>query len=197
MKFINNKTLKLEKELNELDKFVFDFINILENYTDYVIISGYVAILLGRSRSTEDVDIFIRESGKDKIFPLYEELKKKGYWCLNAEAPDEIFNYLNEGLAVRFALENQTIPNFEVKFAKKMLDKECFSDAITVITDLRKIRISSLERQVAFKRYFLKSDKDLEDANHIEKVFKDAIDVNRINEYKKLLENEMAKTRKR
>lgn len=196
MKFLNKKTIQLDKEINELDKFVFEFIKILQKHTDYVIISGYVAILLGRSRTTEDVDVFVREFGKDKLILLYEELKENGYWCLNAETPDEVFNYLNEGLAVRFALENQTVPNFEIKFAKKMLDKESFSDAITAITELGEANISSLERQIAFKRYYLKSDKDLEDANHIENVFKDVINTNRINEYKKMLENEMAKTRK-
>jgi|SRR3989338_3045345 len=196
MKFVDNRTIRLEKIPNELDKFVFDFIKILAKYADYVIISGYVAILLGRSRATEDIDVFIRETDRNRIVSLYEELKKKGYWCLNAESPDEIFNYLNEGLAVRFALKGQTIPNFEIKFAKKMLDKESFSDAISAITKLGEVKISSLERQVAFKRYYLKSDKDLEDASHIEKVFKDVIDINRIKEYKKMLENEMAKTRK-
>ncbi len=33
-----------------LDKFVEDFINILEKYAKYVIVSGFVAIVHGRSR---------------------------------------------------------------------------------------------------------------------------------------------------
>ena len=197
MKFIDKKTIKLDKVLNELDKFVLNFIKILEKHTPYVIVSGYVAILLGRSRATEDVDIFIKELDKQKVDSLYNDLKRNGYWCLNSEDIDELFNYLKDGLAVRFALENQTIPNFEVKFAKKLRDKEAFNDALTIITNLGKIKISSVERQIAFKRYFLKSDKDLEDARHIEKVFKDYIADRRINEYKKLIENEMAKTGKR
>lgn len=151
--------------------------------------------MLGRSRSTEDVDIFINEISKEKFQEFYNNLLKQGFWCLNGEEIDEIYSYLSEGLAVRFALKNQTAPNFEVKFAKKKLDKESFSDFINVATEIGNLKISSLEKQIAFKRYFLKSDKDIEDARHIEKVFKEHIDNRLVNKYKKLIENEMAKTR--
>ena len=50
---------------------------------------------------------------------VLRELKKRGFWCLNAEKPLEIFSYLKDGLAVRFAEEGKSIPNFEVKFVKK------------------------------------------------------------------------------
>ncbi|MEI6842068.1 MAG: hypothetical protein WCK53_12430 [Methanomicrobiales archaeon] len=42
-----------EKYTTLLDMFVFNFVNILETMTAYVIVSGYVAILFGRSRGTE------------------------------------------------------------------------------------------------------------------------------------------------
>lgn len=64
----------LDKELNKIDKFIFDFISIIEKYVDYVIISGYVSILLGRSRATEDVDIFIKKIPKEKFIEMYEDL---------------------------------------------------------------------------------------------------------------------------
>ena len=73
-----------DRELSNLDKLVLRFIQILEKHIDYVIISGYVAILLGRSRATEDVDVFIRKVDKQKFFSFYEELKKEGFWCINA-----------------------------------------------------------------------------------------------------------------
>jgi len=54
MEYYNEKgEIKINKELNNLDKFVLDFISLLE---EYVIVSGYVSILLRRSRATEDVD---------------------------------------------------------------------------------------------------------------------------------------------
>mgnify|MGYP001588482365 CR=1 FL=1 len=199
MKFLDKETIKLDRELNELDKFVLDFLKILEKHTDYVIISGYVSILLGRTRGTEDIDVFIKELNKNKFLDLYNNLKRKGYWCLNSEGSGEIYSYLEDGLAVRFALKGETIPNFEVKFARNNLAKESFNERITVITKGGNIKISSLERQIAFKRYYLKSDKDLEDAKHIEEVFKNNIDRKKINIFKNLImeEDEKAKTRKK
>lgn len=190
MEFIDEKTIKLDKVANELDKLVFRFIRILEKYTEYVIVSGYVAILFGRSRATEDVDIFIKELNKEEFNMLYTDLKKHSYWCLNTEDVDEIYEYLTDGLAVRFALKDETTPNFEVKFAKKRLSLEALKDTLTVTTKLGKIKISSIERQIAFKRYFLKSQKDLEDATHIEELFKEHINREKIEYYKIRIQNE-------
>lgn len=55
------------KVLNNLDRFVLDFISILEKYVGYVVVSGYVSILLGRSRSSEDVD-FLRKLNSEGNF---------------------------------------------------------------------------------------------------------------------------------
>ena len=197
MKFINKNTIKLDKEINELDKFVIRFIKILEKHAEYVIVSGYVSILFGRTRTTEDVDIFIEELSKEKFTALYGDLKKRGYWCLNAENINEVYSYLKDGFAVRFALKNKTIPNFEIKFAKDISKKSALKDIITVKTSLGIIKISSLERQIAYKRYYLTSDKDLEDAAHIETLFKENIDKEKIEQYKEYIQDELAKTRKR
>ena len=48
------------KAISELDKFVFEITSKLAKLTDYVIVSGYIAILFGRSRTTEDIDILIK-----------------------------------------------------------------------------------------------------------------------------------------
>ena len=194
MKFINSKTIKLDRELNELDKFVLNFIKILKKHTDYVVVSEYILILFGKLGQTGDINVFIKELNKKEFFIFYEDLKKQGYWCLNAEDNNEIYSYLSEGLAVRFALKNQTIPNFEIKFAKKKSAIESLKDTLLVITKQGDIIISSLERQIAYKKYYLKSDKDLEDAKHIEEIFKNDIDYKKIDKYKHTikLQNGMA-----
>lgn len=176
MEFTSKNAIKLDKEINELDKFVFKFIKILERHTDYVIISGYVAILLGRSRSTEDIDVFIKEVDFEAFNQFYDKLKGNGYWCLNAEEAHEIYSYLSQGLAARFALENQTIPNFEVKFAKKPLDKETFFDRLIIETPIGKIYTSSIKNQIAFKRHVSKFNKyALEDSLYLETLFNNYI----------------------
>ena len=192
MEFVDAKTIKLDKIINDLDKFVLKFIKILEKHADYVIVSGYVSILFGRSRATEDANIFIKEINKAGFNALYEDLKKAGYWCLNAEGADEVYSYLEEGLSVRFADEGITIPNFEVKFAKKKSAVMAFADSLTVVMKEGKIKLSSLERQIAYKKYYLKSDKDLEDAAYIENLFKGHINKAKVELLKRQIENEMA-----
>ena len=184
------KEIILNKKISELDKLVLDFINILKNHADYVIISGYVSIILGRARATEDIDLFIKKIDKNKFLKLYEDLIKNSYWCLNSDSPEEIYDYLIDNLAVRFAKKDETIPNFEVKFPKTKIDEETFKDCIAVKMPEGSIKISSLEIQIAFKKYYLKSDKDLEDAKHIEHIFKDKIDMEKVYKYKSILEKQ-------
>ncbi len=188
-----NREIVLNRELNKLDKFVIKFVSILGKYVEYVIISGYLSILFGRSRATEDIDFFIKPTTLENFRKLYNELIEKGFWCLNSEEVNEIFSYLNEGLAVRFSIEGKPIPNCEIKFPKSKLDEETFADLIKVILFKRELNISSLERQIAFKKYYLKSDKDIEDAIYIEELFKEKLDHNKINIIKNHIENDHEK----
>ena len=181
------KEIILDKELNNLDKFALDFFNIAIKYTDCVIISGYVSILLGRSRATEDVDIFIKKISKETFYLLYHDLVSNGFWCINSDNPETLFDYLKENLAIRFARGKIPLPNMEVKFPKDKLDEDAFEDSIRVKLPDGEIKISSLERHIAFKRYFLGSEKDDEDALHIEELFKEDIDYEKIKKLHELL----------
>jgi hypothetical protein len=53
------------KVVSKLDLFVADFINILKKYTDYVVVSGYVSILFGRSRGIQNAFKLYLGSNKD------------------------------------------------------------------------------------------------------------------------------------
>ena len=189
MEFINKKTIRISKVINELDRFVLDFVKILEKHTKYVIVSGYVSILFGRARATEDVDIFIKDLNRDKFKKLYSDLMHNNYWCLNTSNVNEAYKYLLDGLAIRFGKEKKAVPNFKVKFVKNRIDRETLNDPLTVGMPVGKIRISPIERQIAFKRYYLKSDKDVEDARHLEILFKGKIDNKKIEKYKRLIES--------
>jgi len=181
------REIRSDKILNNLDKLVIDFIRVLNKYVNYVIISGYVSIVLGRTRITEDVDVFIEKISKEKLSELYENLKKAGFWCLNTENTDEMYDFLINKMAIRFARKDVFVPNFEVKFPKDDLDKATFNDFITLFLPEGKMKISSLERHIAFKRHYLGSDKDIEDSLHIEKLFKRDIDDNKLNKLKDLV----------
>jgi hypothetical protein len=191
------KEIILDKELNKIDKFTFDFISLIEKYVDYVIISGYVSILLGRSRATEDVGIFIERISKEKFIEMYKDLIENGFWCINSDNVYTLFDYLDEGLAIRFAKGRISLPNIEVKFPKDELDEDVFNDFISVKLPVGELKISSLERHIAFKRYFLGDDKDNEDALHVEELFKEDIDYEKIKKLKGLIKLRQDEIRKR
>ncbi len=192
LEFIAPNKIKLEKDLTELDKYVLKFVRILEKHTEYVIISGYVSLLLGRSRNTEDVDIYLRFMDLDKFKELYADFLSNGFNCMNVDEVEEIYSYLKDGLAVRIREGEDVIPNFELKFALRLADYDIFSEALVVETSGGVIKISSLERQIAFKKYYLCSPKDLEDAAYVEKVAQGHLDSAKIKKYqeaaKKLME---------
>lgn len=184
-----------DKELNELDKFALEFLNIIKKHTDYVIISGFVSILLGRARSTEDIDVFIKRISKEKFFELYKELREKNFWCINADDENEVWDFLEEKMAVRFSRENFPIPNFEVKFPKDYLDEMSFEDAINVVMIGGELKISSLERHIAFKEEYLGSNKDFEDSEHVKELFE--VDGEKINKLKHFIKLRKKNERKK
>ena len=176
MKFINKKIIELDRELSDLDKFTIDFIDILKKHTNYVIVSGYVAILLGRARASEDVDIIIPRINFLTFKKIYNDVKKNNFYCLNAEKEKTIYSYLEDNLAVRFAKKDTMIPNIEMKWIKNNFDKIALENYIDVKIKNKSLRISHLELQIAFKENVLKSPKDLEDADHIKQVAKEYLD---------------------
>jgi hypothetical protein len=95
---LSDNTLTVSRELSELDKDVLEFTQILDACeVDYVIVSGYVAILTGRSRSTEDIDIILESLSETETEQLVTELKDRGYWGM-AMPLDEMYSMLRSGL---------------------------------------------------------------------------------------------------
>ncbi|MBL7160707.1 MAG: hypothetical protein ISS93_02550 [Candidatus Aenigmarchaeota archaeon] len=188
MKFLDKSTIKLDKVENELDNLVLDFVKILEKYTKYVIVSDYVVILFGRARATEDIDIFIEKMNPNQFKNFFKELEGNSYYCLNSDDARDMHEHLEEGLALRFAKKGSIIPNFEIKFVKREINAEALRNPLKVVLPSGEVLISNIEQQIAFKRYFLKSDKDLEDAEHLEKVFEGKLDKNLIQHYKKIID---------
>jgi len=190
MEFLDKHTIKLDKVLNKLDKFVLDFVKILKKYSDYVIISGYVSILFGRSRATEGIDLLVPKMNKKTFLKLFHDLNKK-FECINSSKPDELYNdYLLNNNAIRFSYRDKPIPNIEFKFAKTTMDYEALKQKLYVKMGSRELIISSLELQIAFKEEVLGSEKDIEDALHIRTVFEKNLNKNKLEHYKKILKNE-------
>ena len=184
----NERKIVSKKVLNELDKLVLEFIGVVEKRVRYMIVSGYVAILLGRSRATEDVDILIERLDKNVFERIFSALKEAGFYCLNCEAAMSAFKYLSQGEAIRFAKRGIVIPNFEVKFMKNSVEEECFKQCLKVEMGKKVLQVSNLELQIVFKEKILKSEKDIEDARHLRMVFDEKLNKEKIEYWEREIE---------
>ena len=175
MEFTKEK-IKLNKVLSVLDEFVIDFITMLnELEIKYVIISGYVVLLFGSARITEDVDIFLEELDENKLKRLFEKLEGK-YWIINAGSFNTAKDLYNNGDAWRVSRKDEIFPNMEIKKPKTLFDFTSLNHPIKVFLNQKnEINISPLELQIAFKLK-LGSHKDLEDARYLYDLFKNNLD---------------------
>ena len=185
LEFEGNEIRMKNKILTRLDKFIFNFIRILEALDiDYVIVGGYVSILFGRSRGTEDIDILVSFITNDKFKNLYEKIMEENYYFLNSDNPATLYEMLNEGLAVRIAEIDTVIPNIELKFVKNEFDKFSLRNRLRVVINGEVMYISPIEVQIAYKLY-LGNDKDIEDAVYLWEIFRDYIDREKLSEFMK------------
>lgn len=170
------KEIVFDRILSDLDKIVLEFVTILKKEKiDYVIISGYIAILFGRSRNTEDVDLFVKKMTLNRFEKLWKTIEKNGFECLNVSDPKEAYKeYLLNKTSIRFARKGEWLPNFEIKFPTEDLSKYSLENKIKVILNEKTINTSKLELQIAYK-LFLGSDKDFEDAKHLWNIFKNKL----------------------
>ena len=176
VKFTKEK-IELQKELNSLDGFVIDFSAVLTKLNlKYVIVSGYVSILFGRSRSSEDVDIILEKISISEFRMLWQKLQRE-FECIITEDSDTAYNeYLLTGHAIRFSRKGAFVPNIEIKFPKIDLDRWTIDNRKEVILNGNTLLISPLELQIPFK-LFLGSEKDIEDARHLYRLFKNHLNM--------------------
>jgi len=181
MEFLfSKKRISMTKVMSDLDKFVFDFCEILEKEEiRYVVVSGYVAIVFGRSRNTEDIDILVEKLDFGRFEKLWKSLSWR-YECQNTRSvKDAYHDYLMEHSAIRFSKGKAYVPNFEFKFVKSDIDKYTLDNRIELKVDRKRIYISQLELQIAYKLK-LGSDKDIDDAIFLYELFKERIDKRRL-----------------
>ncbi len=183
---IINRELRIKKHITKLDQFVIDALSILEKYVDYVLISGYVSIFFGRARATEDVDLFIDEITPENFFKFYDEAVSKGYE-FNIENPEDLYHeYLQDSLSINMWKKSLPLIRLEIKIAKKISQKMSLQDKTKIFYNGGFLFFSPIEYQIAYKKAILKSDKDLEDARHLEIVFKN-LNKDVIDSYTKLV----------
>ena len=127
--------------------------------------SGYVAILTGRSRATEDIDTIIEPLSSKGARDLASRLRDEGYW--GATAPlEDLHEMLADGLRVRVAEDGRMTPNFELWFPKNEYDRRALEEPLVARIDGHEVNVGPLEQQIAYK-LFLGTEKDFEDSLHL------------------------------
>jgi len=172
----SNREIILNKVLNDLDNLALDFIKILdENAVKYVLVSGYVAILFGRSRSSEDIDVIAEKISKAQFLILWHALSSR-FRCIITNNPEEAYDrYLADRAPVRFSRGEPIAPNMEFTFPKLELEQWVLDNAIIVRLNGNMIKISQIELQIAYK-LSMGTQKDIEDARHLYRLFKERLD---------------------
>lgn len=180
--------ITITKELLSLDEFVLSFIALLErSHIRYVLVSGYVGIFFGRSRNTEDIDILIERCDKETVIRFWNSAIQS-FACMNASDAENAFtHYLSENTALRFYEKERFIPNVEVKFIKNDVDRFTLEHRIEVeLNKMHHLFFSPLEMQIAYK-LFMGSEKDIEDARFVYKLFGEYLDLKLLNDLFHLL----------
>ncbi len=164
------------KQITEMDEMVLRFSRILkERGVKFAVISGYVAILFGRSRLSEDVDVLVENLSYEEFEKLWECIYDD-FWCIITGDPERAYHdYLLSGFALRFAFKDRIIPNIEVKFPKTELERWVMDNSLEVRVGEFSLPISNIELQIVFKLY-LGSEKDIEDALYLYSLFKESLD---------------------
>ena len=183
----SDKEIIFEKNLNDLDRFTMNFTSILNKLKiNYVIVSGYVSILFGRNRGSEDIDLIVDKIIFERFKELWQELKKEFECVITENCQDAYETYLVGGYSIRFSENGKFVPNIEVKFPKTELDQWTLDNRLKVLINRETIFISKIEVQIPFK-LFLGSEKDIEDARYLYEIFKDKIDENLMQEFNRKL----------
>lgn len=173
----------LNKNLNALDRFVLEFTTVLEKKKlRFVLISGYVIILFGRNRTSEDVDMFVERLTFVQFEDLWNALTDK-FECINTTNVNDAYHkYIAEGISLRFSKKGKFIPNIEVKFPKVELDTWTLTERKTLLLNGKHLFISPLELQISYK-LFLGSEKDIEDATYLYNLTKEHLDGELLSEF--------------
>ncbi len=182
--------IAFEKELSDLDRFVINFIGLLNSSKiRYVLVSGYVVLLFGRPRYTEDVDILTEQFAIDKFEHFVSLLKDNGYEIMNSPDTSELYyEFLRKNTSIRI-FKGGIYPNMEIKFANNEINRDALNNPTKVIVNGNELLISPLEQQISYKLY-LGSDKDIQDAKYLFELFKDKLDIGKIMQTNKILKVE-------
>lgn len=190
---LEKEVILINRDLTELDLFVKDFLRILEKYSDYLVVSGFVSISTGRTRGTEDIDIIIPVVTKEKFRLLFKDLQENGFWCYQSDELEEAYEYVRNLNSLRFAKINEMFPNIELISFDKTKKAKLFEfnhPQKIKIKDFE-FKIPQIEFEILYKELILAGKKDFADARHLRTFFSDILKKEKFKEYEKVIRKEL------
>lgn len=172
----------VEKDPSVLDELILDVADVLAaNGVEYAVVSGYVAVLFGRSRATEDIDVLIERCDAETAASVADDLSDEGLW--GAAMPlDDLYVTLADDLPVRVARHGDRVPNVELKFVTDEYDRLSLSNTITVEFGERTLQIVQPELQIAYK-LGMSAERDFEDARHLYETTRETLSTDALESY--------------
>ncbi len=180
---VDRGTLFLEKSsLSEDDRIAMLFAeNLNELGVRYSVIAGYVAILFGRARGSDDIDFITYPLAEDEFLKFCLLLRDRGFKLMQGDIGSESSirkvyeGYLERGFSNRFTYDDLILQNIWFKTARSPLQYYGVDNSLTVIVNEKHlIKIAPLELQIAYKLY-LGSEKDLGDAVFLYTLFRQSL----------------------
>jgi len=179
---LRNGTLLVGREPNQLDELAIGFSEVLDQFDiAHVYVAGYVSILAGRARSTEDIDVLIEPIDEGTADELATTLDNAGFWG-PAMPLASMYEMLDTGDNIWVAPDDRITPHLEVKFVRDEFDRASLTNAITARIGGETVPIGPIELQVAYK-LFLGARKDIEDAVHLYTLFEGSLRMPRLEDW--------------
>ena len=166
--------LIVEREPTALDRLAVDASTVLSTLDiDHAFVAGYVAILSGRSRGTEDIDVIIERLDASRAADLGDAFSEAGFW--GAAMPlSDLHATLSEDANLRVARDGEVIPNVELSYAGDEFDRASLRSPTRARIGDAEIPIGPLELGIAYKLY-LGTRTDFEDALHLHAMFEEQL----------------------
>jgi hypothetical protein len=122
-------TLVVERPANELDELAIAFSEVLTRLDiEQVFIAGYLAILIGGARATDDIDVLVEPLSETEADRLVQELREQGCW--GPAMLEVMYGNLSSGTNIWVAPADQMIPHLEVKFPTDEFDRASLTNSI-------------------------------------------------------------------
>ncbi|MEA5388957.1 hypothetical protein VB773_05095 [Haloarculaceae archaeon H-GB2-1] len=177
----------IDKPPSDLDELLLSVVRVLDDVgIEYAVVSGYVAVLFGRSRATEDIDVITERFDEETAEQLVTKLCEAGYWG-SAMPLSDLYETLSDDLPIRVAEDGHRVPNVELKFASDSADYTSLGNTITVTLSGESFQVGALEFQIAYK-LSMGTQKDFEDALYLYEVTEPNLNPRRLQEFAEQLD---------